>query len=235
MWLFDNVIAEEETSTTTTSQTQGGYTGGSTSDDGGFLILGDAPTQSFVATEIKAEDIPDSAVSFLDMSAVSAAPTDEEVTMLSGVKADDDFSLFLGSTQAPVSQSINTDSPVNEVETSEDSITMFENEAIAESVSDSQEAIIEENTSMFSEIVETVEAVIKDPLAILDKAIVELQELLKGHEAVRNVKMATVDKINDQISTLKQEAKKLTEESKSISLEEEKVNKMINTFKSQKI
>jgi regulator of replication initiation timing len=47
--------------------------------------------------------------------------------------------------------------------------------------------------------------------------------------------MANVDKINDQISTLKQEAKKLTEESKNISLEEEKVNKMINTFKAQKV
>jgi len=250
MWLFDNVIAEEETSTTTTSQSQGGFTGGSTSDDGGFLILGDAPTttQSYAAPEIKAEDIPDSAVSFLDLSALSSSPAAsqesivniEETPIISEVKSNDEFSLFLDSAETPVSQDVTLDSLPNEVETNEESITMLEDADTAESFLNVQETTVEDKApeeapSMFTEMIEAVEAVIRDPLAILDKAINELQELLMGHAAVRNEKMATVDKINDQISTLKQEAKKLTEESKSISLEEEKVNKMIDTFKAQKV
>ena len=226
MWLFDNVIAEEETTQTSASQTQ---TSAPSTDDGTFLIFDDTPMAASAST-VKAEDIPDSAVSFLDFSAMEQVTATEAPAP----EAKEEFSMFLDNASETSAEA----SAQNEVETKEESITMIE-ESKEEAPffgMETPEIKVEEPASMmFEPAAPAPEAKVADPYAILDKAIWDLETLLKWHEAVRTSKMANVDSINEQIATLKQEAKKLTEEAKEISLEEEKVNKMIDTFKAQKV
>lgn len=74
-----------------------------------------------------------------------------------------------------------------------------------------------------------------DPNIILDEAVKKLKELLNSHIFLREKKMTEVEEINSQIATLKEEAKKLTNESKNISDEESKINKMIELLNTQKI
>ncbi|EKE29372.1 MAG: hypothetical protein ACD_2C00183G0001 [uncultured bacterium (gcode 4)] len=225
MGLFDNVIAEEETATTASSS-QGGFW----AQDGGFLILDDAPA---AINEIKAEDIPDSAISFLDLSSMNIEPAQT----VQAAEQNDSFSLFLDNASSDVTLTSN-EVTVNsvEVENAEDTVTMLDAEPQDNAFFNQEpEAKTEEPASMIPETSEVAWAVIADPYAILDKAIKDLMDLLKGHEAVINEKNSTIGDIDNEIAALKQRKQTLAWEVKDISAEEDKVNKMISTFQSQKV
>ena len=180
MGLFDNVIAEEEAATTATSQ-QGGYG----TQDGGFLILDDTPANTI--SEIKAEDIPDSAISFLDLSSMNITPAE---TAEPEIK-NDGFSLFLDDSSSS-DVVINADETSDqEAEAVENNVTMLSDEP-QENAFFNQEPSFEDKAEETLPVapvkIEPVEAVIADPYAILDKAIGDLEELLVGHGAVKSEK-----------------------------------------------
>ncbi|EKD66163.1 MAG: hypothetical protein ACD_49C00060G0005 [uncultured bacterium (gcode 4)] len=75
----------------------------------------------------------------------------------------------------------------------------------------------------------------ENPNEILTDAVSKLETLLKTHADIRNGKMSEIEGINKQIASLKDSAKALTTEVKEIGVEEDKVTKMIELFKSQKV
>lgn len=75
----------------------------------------------------------------------------------------------------------------------------------------------------------------ENPNEILTDAVSKLETLLKTHATIRNGKMKEIENINAQIASLKDSAKSLTAEAKEIGVEEDKVSKMIELFKSQKV
>lgn len=92
--------------------------------------------------------------------------------------------------------------------------------------------------SFSSEVAEVVTSTPKskeNPNEILTDAVSKLETLLKTHATIRNGKMKEIENINAQIASLKDNAKSLTGEAKEISAEEDKVSKMIELFKSQKV
>ncbi|MCK9272021.1 hypothetical protein M0P65_00555 [Candidatus Gracilibacteria bacterium] len=219
MGFFDNLIVEEETSTATATATFGGSQGGAKKDDDSDLIIIDDSV-----SDITSEDVPDTVNSIFSEDKV------EEIT--ESKTSDEDIVI-----QDEIEPSIEIENKT------EDSLIISDNTETEEIVEKTADISDNSTSSDFlnfnsNEVVE--EAVVttkskEDPNEILGDAVSKFEALLKTHADIRNGKMKEIEEINKQIASLKDSAKALTAEVKEIGVEEDKVSKMIELFKSQKV
>lgn len=230
MWLFD--LIEEEKISTDSSQTTWTWSGTTAWDDSSFLIIEDTnnAAETPIVSEINAADIPDTAISFFDDTAVTDEKNDviletwaPVVTFESEASTTEENSLFASSdlSENNINNSANIDN-INQTSDLFSSGTLI-NEPVSAPIFDVMESSID-NVSLTT-----------DPNSILDSAITELEKLSQTYDSKIDDNLKRVEEINSQISSLKEEAKKHTDEAKKTWVEKEKVAKMIDTFKSQKI
>ncbi len=247
MGFFDNVILEENSSISTTSiptsQLAWNQQTWWNQEDGNFLIIDDWISQ------IKAEDIPDSVVSLLDetnkineTSKEEEISTSEENTFIEEKKENTDFtsSLFDKTDKLEIDkpEEIDTIEKINPIKDEEKNIKEFsKNEEKKENTKNFSFDNIPEESKNKGNLSNSSNFLTKadDPNIILEEATSKLNKLLKWHEKIREAKMKKVEDINLQIAELKKEAKKQTDEAKKIATEEDKVQKMIEMFQTQKI
>lgn len=223
MWLFDDLVVDQPVTEDIKSSSLA-------TDDGSFLIISETPATSEIS-EIKAEDIPDSAISFFNEEP-KAGIVSESVSSES-LKIED----IVISSEVPVTSESITDDVQPEV--LEDVIISFDesaNEPKEEILIENEQPSVDTASFMWQSYVwgDLWGQPSADPYAILSRAIADLEGLLSGYESAKSEKMTKVEKINEQIAELKQQAKRETEEAKEIANEEEKVKKMIEVFNAQK-
>lgn len=220
MGFFDEITEENSSSqsSTTSSATI-------TQEDNSWenLIIFTDDTEKEVVNEITAEDIPDTAISFLwdDIKIKEDMQISEDLAVEdSYIKDTSWFSLFSSDDQSVFEKK-------DENITSDDVIIK----------TDTEEKIIEDSNSLFTASIPETKAEniqTQNPVDILEESISKLKTLLDWHSKVRESKMEEVASINSKIADLKQQAKNLSDDAKNISLQEDKVKKMIELFESQK-
>lgn len=220
MGFFDEITEENSSSqsSTTSSATI-------TQEDNSWenLIIFTDDTEKEVVNEITAEDIPDTAISFLwdDIKIEDDMQISEDLVVEdSYIKDASWFSLFSSDDQSVFEK--------KDENTASDDVIIK---------TDTEEKIIEDSNSLFTASIpeaKTENIQTQNPVDILEESISKLKTLLDWHSKVRESKMEEVASINSKIADLKQQAKNLSDDAKNISSEEDKVKKMIELFESQK-
>lgn len=240
MWFFDQILDDSKSSSTTAS-TWWAWNGSTwtwvSTDDSDILIIDDSSSiisetslwdsNSIIldsapirdVSNITADDIPDTAISFFDNSST------EDILL-----QDNSQDLFISD------EDVRDDSLSNESVILEDLEVSKNMNVWTTNIVDEEQNSIKTNTFFWvTEQEELINQEKADPNVILLDAIANLKKLLKWHEDIIEDKMHIVENKQSQIANLKQEIKSLTEEAKAIWEEKDKVVKMIELFESQKI
>lgn len=200
MGFFDTVL--EETNTSKNRPVT------NTANDADILIK--AENSANPLHSITIDDIPDSAVLFLDESPKAANDNEKKDT----------------------EQIVTTD--ISETATTESAVIIPKDIAPMEIIPQTVDHTNTKTDTLNHNVFGATQNV-KTPAEVIANAVAELKASLADLSRNRDAIMTQVKGINEQIATLKDQAKDLTAKAKEIGTQETKVNETIALFEAQKL